>query len=498
MKGRIENLFVAGLSFVGSNPMSDFRIEIHEPKKRSMAITTIQEARLQRLNELPSAAGRYVLYWMQQSQRAECNHALEYAIQQANERELPVLVVFGLTAGYPEANLRHYRFLLEGLRETHEALARRGIRLVARLGQPPDVALELGQVAAMIICDRGYLRHQKQWRQQVASRARCAVVQVEADVVVPVGVASNMAEIGARTLRPKIHRLLDDYLIGLQPTCVARPSLRLKVAGLDLNNLDRLLDPLALDRSVAPVSSFSGGTSQARRLLADFIQHRLDRYDEKRARPETDQVSHMSKYLHFGQVSPVELALHIRDARAAGNQDGASYLEELLVRRELAHNFVHFTQNYDQYECLPAWARQTLDRHRTDPRTHLYTRQQLENAQTHDPYWNAAMREMVYTGYLHNYMRMYWGKKILEWCQSPEEAFASTLALNNKYLLDGRDPNSFANVAWVFGLHDRPWPERPIYGMVRSMSASGLERKADAHAYVQKVNERVARAQRQY
>src|SRR5262249_36098671 len=154
--------------------------------------------------------------------------------------------------------------------------------------------------------------------------------------------------------------------------------------------------------------------------------------------------------------------------------------------RELAMNFVYFREHYDRFECLPEWARQTLAKHRKDPRPHHYTARQLDAAETHDPYWNASMREMRHTGFMHNYMRMYWGKKILEWSREPEAAYETTLALNNRYFLDGRDPNSFGNVAWIFGQHDRPWGERPIFGTVRYMNAKGLERKCDIRAYVQK------------
>jgi deoxyribodipyrimidine photo-lyase len=195
----------------------------------------------------------------------------------------------------------------------------------------------------------------------------------------------------------------------------------------------------------------------------------------------------MSKYLHFGQISPTWLALEARKHSAEAGDNVATFIEELLVRRELSMNFVHFRDDYDCYESLPAWARQTLTEHRADPRPYLYTRAQLEAAETHDPYWNAAMREMRHTGYMHNYMRMYWGKKILEWSVTPEEGFAAALAINNRYFLDGRDANSFANIAWVFGQHDRPWGERPIFGKVRYMNARGLERKCDIKAYVSKV-----------
>jgi len=448
--------------------------------------TPIAAGRIRRLNRREPARGRYVLYWMQQSQRAELNHALEYAAQRANALGQPLLAAFGLTDGYPEGNLRHYRFMLEGLAETERALGRRGVRLAVRRGDPDAVALELGRDASLIVCDRGYLRHQKAWRRNVAAGAGCEVVEVESDAVVPVEIASGKAEYAARTLRPRLRRHLDEYLAPLAPVPLGRDSLGLRVETLSLADLGAVLAGLVLDRSVPPVPLFRGGTIEAKRRLRQFVREGLPRYAADRNRPETDSVSHLGKYLHFGQISAIAVALEVRAADAPAEAREA-YLEELLVRRELALNFVHFTEGYDRFDCLPGWARAALERHRNDPRPHLYDVAQLESGGTHDPYWNAAMREMRLTGSMHNYMRMYWGKKILEWSESPEAAHRTALALNNRYFLDGRDPVSYAGVGWLFGLHDRPWGERPILGSLRWMSAAGLERKADPAAYVRKI-----------
>ncbi len=442
------------------------------------------------LNPCGPVLGNYVLYWMQQSQRAAGNHALEYAIDLANELGQPAIVGFGLMDDYPEANLRHYTFMLEGLRETSHALAARGIAFVLQHGPPARVALELAQRASAVVCDRGYLRHQKAWRREVADAARCRVVQVESDVIVPVEVASEKAEFAARTLRPRIQRHFEEHLVPLESAMVQQRADRLKLpASLDLRDIDTLARTLKLDRSVPPVTRFfQGGTAAAEALFRGFLADRLATYAEHRNQPQTDDVSHMSKYLHFGQISPTWLALEARKHSAAAGENVATFIEELLVRRELSMNFVQFRDDYDRYEGLPAWARQTLAEHRRDPRPYLYSREQLEAAETHDLYWNAAMREMRDTGYMHNYMRMYWGKKILEWTATPEEAFATALAINNRFFLDGRDANSFANIAWVFGQHDRPWGERPIFGKVRYMNARGLERKCDIKAYIAKVD----------
>jgi deoxyribodipyrimidine photo-lyase len=313
---------------------------------------------------------------------------------------------------------------------------------------------------------------------------------VETEVVVPVELASDKREHAARTLRPKIRRHLDDFLSEFEPTEIEHHSLNMAAEGLDLADIDAILDGVELDRSVSPVTHlYGGGTSEAKTILDKFIETRFETYVEHRNQPQTDDVSHMSN-LHYGHISPVYVALKIRGSD--GPQDDVdSYLEEVIVRRELSMNFCHYTPDYDSYSNLPGWAKETLEQHRSDEREYVYSREQLENAETHDEYWNAAMREMVHSGYMHNYMRMYWGKKILEWMEHPQEAYKTTLYLNNKYFLDGRDPNSFANVAWVFGQHDHGWTEREVYGKVRYMSASGLERKAKPEQYVEKVEKRI-------
>jgi len=448
----------------------------------------IQKERVQQLNDREVRAGEYVLYWMQQSQRAEYNHALEYAIELANQLELPLLVVFGLMDNYPEANARHYRFLLEGLKDVQRRLADRGIKMGVRRGHPAEVALAVGKKASVMICDRGYLRHQKTWRKQVAEEADCRVVQVESDVVVPVEMVSNKAEYAARTIRPKIQKHVDRFLVELKQGSVNKNSLDLSFENLELEDTDAVLKNLKIDRSVGSTNAiFQGGNSEAKKHLRTFLDKKLSHYSENRNQPQTDDASYMSMYLHFGHISPVYLALQVRESETAPEDNRADFLEELIVRRELACNFVHYTGDYDSFSSIPDWCRKTLEEHARDEREYIYNSEQLENSETHDDYWNAAMNEMRVTGYMHNYMRMYWGKKILEWSAAAEQAFETTLALNNKYFLDGRDPNSYANVAWIFGLHDRPWKERPIFGKVRYMSASGLERKCDIGAYVGKV-----------
>jgi len=445
----------------------------------------IHDTRIHLLNDQPiEKAGQYVLYWMQASQRTRCNHALEYAIQRGNELGLPIVVCFGLMDDYPEANQRSYAFLIEGLRDVQSALHKRGILFVVKHGPAPAAALQFGKKAALIVCDWNYLRHHKAWRHQVADQAGKSVVAVESEVVVPVEVVSDHHEYAARTIRPKIHKHLKDYLHDVPEKTVKHASLQLEVRGdIDVTDVNSALAKLKIDRSVARSPRFTGGEVEAHRMLQRFIRDDLKAYATDRNEPAEQRTSLMSLYLHFGQISPVEISLAVMKAGHA-----EKYLEELIVRRELSMNFCNFETRYDEFECLPDWAKKSLSEHRNDKREHLYDRGELEAAETHDPYWNAAQTEMTATGFMHNYMRMYWGKKILEWSRSPQSAYETTLYLNNKYLLDGRDANSFANVAWIYGTHDRPWgPERKIFGLVRYMNAAGLERKFDIQKYVERV-----------
>ncbi len=444
----------------------------------------IHDTRIQKLSDAPVRDREFVLYWMQASQRARFNHALEYAARQADKLQVPLVVGFGLDEDYQEANARHFAFMLQGLQETAAALQERGIKLAVRKHPPHKAAVEFSHRACMVVCDRGYLRHQKHWRERVAREADCRVVQVEADVVVPVEVASDKEEYAARTIRPKLHEHIDDSLVDRQQLGPERDSLDLGFNSAEVSDWQAALDRLDVDRSVAPVDEYVGGTGEAERLLDEFITDRLADYDERRNEPVDNWVSHISPYLHFGQISPVYVA-----SQVSGHEGDEAYLEELIVRRELAMNFCHFNPRYDSIEALPDWALTTLAEHAGDERPYVYSAEQFERAETHDAYWNAAQMEMVLTGKMHNYMRMYWGKKILEWTEDASDAHAIMAWLNNKYELDGRDPVSWSNFAWVLGKHDQAWQEREIVGKVRWMSAGGLERKFDIDAYVERIEQ---------
>lgn len=441
----------------------------------------IEPERIKELNSNKKISEDFVVYWMQQSQRTVYNHALEYAIQKANEENKPLLVYFGITDEFPEANRRHYQFMIQGLTDVYHNLTQKNIQCIVRIQHPVDGICDLADDASFVIVDRGYLHIQKEWRQTVADRIDCPLIQIESDVVVPVETASQSEEYAAYTLRPKIHRNLERFLTELNESKVKRSSMDYDFSSKDTSDVSSLLQELDVDDSVHAVSTYTGGEEQAKNVLSYFLSNHIHEYKEKRNDPSDQVTSQLSPYLHFGQISPVYIALEVKKK---AKQDADAYLEELIVRRELSMNFVHYNNLYDSISCLPDWAIESLRKHESDKRDYVYSIHELERAATHDPYWNAAQKEMRITGKMHGYMRMYWGKKILEWTEQVSEAFDHALYLNNKYELDGRDPNGFAGVAWCFGKHDRAWGERPIFGKVRYMSKEGLERKTQVGEYV--------------
>jgi deoxyribodipyrimidine photo-lyase len=299
-------------------------------------------------------------------------------------------------------------------------------------------------------------------------------------VIVPVEETSSKEEYSAATLRPKLHKILPKYLVKLEEQAPKFSSLSLEFDSLNVADIEDILAGLNIDRSVQTVSGFHGGALQASRHLHEFLNNKLDRYSQFRNDPNKDCLSDMSPYLHFGQISPLEVALKTMESRSLSID---VYLDELIIRRELSINFLFYNHLYDTFDGLPGWAKKTLQEHKQDRREYIYSLTEFESAKTHDPYWNAAQRQMALTGKMHGYMRMYWGKKIAEWSKAPEDAFQTCLYLNNKYELDGRDPNGFAGVSWCFGKHDRPWAGRQIFGNIRYMNAEGLRRKFDIDKY---------------
>ncbi len=437
----------------------------------------------------PEASGNCVVYWMQRAQRGIDNPALDIAIAAANELQRPVAVFFGLHPKYPNANLRHYAFLVEGLAETKQKIEARGAAFVFRPYPNHDLLRFCAEVKpCLVVGDENPLREPEQWRQSAARKLSVPFWTVDADVVVPSKLFPK-EEYAARTIRPKLQKLLPVFL---QPPDNLKARYRWTEHAQPVSNeIDpaHLLAELPLDRSVAPVRQCKGGTAAGMRLLRRFINERLLAYDTARNQPSVAGTSELSAYLHFGHLSPLTIALTVQEADAPATAK-AAFLEELIVRREVAINYVARNPHYDQLAGCPEWTQRTLAAHAGDERPYRYTAAQLEVAETHDPLWNAAQLEMVVTGRMHGYLRMYWAKKILEWTTTPAEAFEIAVRLNDRYELDGRDPNGYTGIAWAIGgKHDRPWgPQRPVFGLIRYMTAQGCARKFDVQAYVEQVN----------
>lgn len=449
----------------------------------------------QRINQLKPGfndQGQYVLYWMQQSQRVHYNHALLQAIELANTHDLPVVVFFGLTDNYPDANERHYQFMLEGLVEVKRILEHFGLTFVFKLESPEKGILQYLKEASYLVMDYGYLTHQKIWRKEVLDFCNnqslsLGIDLVDSDLIVPVRFASSKAEYGAYTLRPKITKVFRDFRdFKRLPEVLNQTRIKLS-SDNDLSDISLLVQHMTIDHSVKASPLYRGGYREASHLFSSFLLEKADQYNQSND-PSKHLTSKMSMYLHFGQISSLELLDRLFLAQSLGQVSGESfdqYVEQLLVRRELAFNYVTYHKGYDQYETMTEeWAYQTMNAHENDKRPYLYTMDELTEFKTHDPYFNAAMIEMVKTGYMHNYMRMYWAKKIIEWSPSYKLAFETIKTLNNQYFMDGRDPNSYAGIAWCFGKHDRAWTERTIFGKLRYMNDKGLERKFDIQSYV--------------
>lgn len=441
----------------------------------------------------PLKSGKCIVYWMQRSQRGLDNPAVDLAVQIGNELNLPVIVFFAAIANFPSANLRHYAFLSQGLADIEEDLAARNISFIVR--RPPGNSLEafLREVnAAILIGDENPCREPERWRKVLAKRLDLPFWTVDADVIVPSSLFPKHHYM-LHIMRPRLYAALPHYLTPQKnPAAVVRwerPSgfESFPVTG-DLTHGWR-----NLDRSVKPVDTFTGGTRAALKRLRHFVQHQLSDYEKQRNHPEVDGTSRMSPWLHFGHISPFTIALAVEEAVRDGHATHAArdaYFNELIGWRELSINFVKHVPDYDSIACSPDWAQQTLREHAQDRRDPEYSLEQLERAETYDDLWNAAQMQMVKFGWMHNYLRMYWAKKILEWSPNPATAWENAVILNDKYELDGRDPNGYSGIAWAIGgVHDRPWFNRPIFGVIRYMSRASTGKKFDSKLYITQVEQ---------
>ncbi len=466
-----------------------------------MATTIIEDERIKWRREAEPTDGDRVVYWMQQAQRTRHNPALEFAVQQANRLDLPLNVVFCVVDDYPEASARHYRFMLEGLADVDRHLERRGIRFDALAGAAPSILGELNDTTAVLVTDRGYLPIQRLWRDDVQVATDGPFVEIETDVVVPIDLVSDKAETAARTIRPKITDHLDRFVVDLTTTALDKHSTGPAsvdsawdaatgdLTRVDLSDLDAAVDDLGVSPQPAPVQNWRGGETEAHRLLNVFIGEVLPDYDSLRNRYDVDvSSSRLSPHLHYGQISPVEIVRRVREADAP-RDDVESFVDELVVRRELAINHVFHQEDFDAFAGLPDWAKETLRDHADDEREEVLSASDLEASKTPDDIWNAIMDQIRDEGWTHNQLRMYWGKQIMRWTNTPGHAFRTLLDLNNRYFLDGRDPNSYANVAWCFGRHDQGFQERDVIGKVRPFTDQALRRKGDLEQWLESRND---------
>ncbi len=434
--------------------------------------------------------GEFIIYWMQRSIRSSYNHSLEYAIHLANDLKKDLLVIFCFDREFSEINERSCYFLFESLKDVEENLKDRGIRFIILDSNPLITKIqEYSKKSVCIITDRAYLKYLREIREEAGEKISVRMIQIESDVVVPIEIASSKEEYSAKTLRGKLHKVLDFYLNKDFEYIEYEMNYLNKIkTDFDLEKIHEIIENLNIDKTVRKSKYFTGGENTAKKILENFISEKLEGYSKFRNNPELEYQSNLSPYLHFGNISPVFIAEKI--SKFQKNRESVDdFLEELIVRRELAINFIYYNQDYDKFQSMTySWAYETMSKHKNDQREYVYSLEILEKSETHDKYWNSAQKEMLITGKMHGYMRMYWAKKIIEWSETFEEAYEIIKYLNNKYFIDGRDENSYAGIAWCFGKHDRAWNERNVFGKLRYMNSNGLKRKFDIDKYVDKIN----------
>ncbi len=442
----------------------------------------VNDNRVRSLNNKP-IQNRPVIYWMSRDQRVNDNWALLYASELALENKVPLVVAFCLLPQFLGATQRQYGFMLKGLAETESQLSKLNIGFHLLYGKPE---LEIDRLcrelkAGALVSDFSPLKIYRKWKEVLVKTLPLAFYEVDAHNIVPCWVASPKQEYAAYTLRPKINKLLPEFLTDI-PEIRKHPFLSSQQTAPV--QWESATDSLKINRNIKEITHFKPGEKAAREAMRNFIEHKLARYDSERSNPTIDGQSNLSPYLHFGHLSAQRLAIMVKESETTGINPDA-FLEELIIRRELSDNFCYYNERYDSMDAFPRWAKESLAKHAVDIREYTYTLEDFEKAETHDQLWNAAQIEMVGRGKMHGYMRMYWAKKILEWTESPEQAMTIAIYLNDKYSLDGRDPNGYAGIAWsIGGVHDRAWKERPVYGKVRYMSYRGSKTKFKVEKYI--------------
>jgi len=490
-KTKIEASETDEVQICGDNVM-----EFYAKKRRSALPTSGGEFKfnkkrvrmISKVQELPSDC-KGIVYWMFRDQRVEDNWALLWAQRMALKQEVPLFVTFCMPSTYLDATVRQYRFMIEGLKQVEKDLKKLKIPFNVLLGEAPSVLPQFIKEKNIggVVADFLPLRKHTEWLNKVAKKLpeNVAICQVDAHNIVPCWEASDKLEYAARTIRPKITNKLTTFLTEFPPVqehahAVPDPAIKL----VDWKKVEAFIK---VDRNVSEAKWAKAGTENGLKMLESFVRSRLRNFGTDRNNPTKNALSNLSPWFHTGQISTQRAALRVREFRGKFSDSVAGFLEEMIVRRELGDNFCFYNKHYDSLKGGYSWAQKTLNDHRSDKREKVYSREKLEEAKTHDPLWNAAQWQLVTEGKMHGFLRMYWAKKILEWTASPEEGLDISIYLNDKYSLDGIDPNGYVGCMWsIVGIHDQGWRERPVFGKIRYMNYDGCKRKFDVKAFERK------------
>ena len=440
-----------------------------------------------------------VMYWMWRDKRVQDNWAMLYCQKMAMELNVPLHVLCCVPPSFNEMTIRHYTFMLEGLREVAEECDDLNISFHLKAGCPSDVITDKllkTHDIGLVVADMSPLREHRGWLETIVKRVGdhgVSVHQVDGHNIVPVWVASDKQEYAARTIRPKITKKLPEYLTEFPPVIKHPVKYKGKVPEPNFESVYRSLEVDEKGWGVEPVSDFfPPGTKAGLNNLEQFVGKRFKAYGSSRNDPNVTALSNLSPWVNMGQISMQRAVLYVKKHGKGSSESTASFVEEAVVRRELSDNFCYYNEHYDSIEGATDWARKTLNDHKKDKREYVYSRKQLEEGLTHDDLWNASQLQLVREGKLHGFLRMYWAKKVLEWTKSPEDGLKEALRLNDRYALDGNDPNGYVGVMWsICGIHDQGWTERAIFGKIRFMNYQGCKRKFDVNKFVLKYGAKV-------
>lgn len=492
------------------------------PGKR---MTQVSDFRIQKCNAAEvNPKGDYVLYWMIANRRTLWNFSLQRAVEWSTRLNKPLVILEALRCGYQWASDRLHRFVMEGMKDNAASLKKTGVLYYPYLEPVPGAGKgllrELGERACVIVTDDFPAFFLPRMQSSAARQVNVLMEKVDSNGILPIHwtdrvflTAFSFRRFLQNNIEPHLHSFPrpDPLAEGVWPFTdqLSQRILRRWPPAHDIleSMNEGSLASFPIDHSVLP-SPIHGGTRAADRTLKRFLKEVIDRYTDCRNHPDDDATSGLSPYLHFGHISVHQVFHELIDhegwskARIWGggrgqregwwgmSKNAEAFLDQIITWRELGYNMCAHLPLYDRYESLPAWVQDSLARHKNDPRPYLYGLDQFENADTHDPIWNAAQRQLKREGRLHNYLRMLWGKKILEWTRSSEDALDIMIHLNNKYALDGRNPNSYTGIFWIFGRYDRPWaPERPVFGKIRYMSSDSTRRKLRLKQYLSEYSE---------